>query len=333
MSTTTAVTPDKIMQISTGGWATAILGAAARHGVFNAIEDGANNAEAVSRKAGISVRGAQALLDGLTALGFVTLSNGRYANSPEASAFLVKGRPSYFGGFADVMTTSLGDWAKLPEAVKSGEPTASEQADMADIDFWHILVPAIAALSYPVAEAMAARLGIAKAGAVRWLDVGGGSGAYDAVWLQANRQARGVQLDWPVVNKIGREFVSKFGVGDRFDTIDGDFHAVDFGRAEYDYGIYGHIAHQESPAENVAIFKKFRQALKPGGTLVICDFVLNDDRTGHPFAMLFPSQMLLVTKGGNAWRQADYRAWLAEAGFPTVEFVQTPSPATVVTAR
>ena len=27
------------------------------------------------------------------------------------------------------------------------------------------------------------------------------------------------------------------------------------------------------------------------------------------------AQMLLATKGGNAWRQSDYRAWLAEAGF------------------
>jgi hypothetical protein len=77
----------------------------------------------------------------------------------------------------------------------------------------------------------------------------------------------------------------------------------------------------------VAIFKKFRKALKPGGILVINDFVLNDDRTGHPFAMIFPAQMLLVTKAGNAWRQSDYRAWLKEAGFTAVEIVPTPTPA------
>ncbi len=333
MSAGTGPTPDKIMQISTGGWATAILGAAVKHGVFNALESGSDNAEGVAKKTGISTRGAQAVLDGLAGLGFVTLSNGRYSNAPDAAAFLIKGKPAFFGGFAEVMTKSMSEWATLPDAVKSGQPTASEQAATPDIEFWHTLVPAIAAMSYPVAEAIAARLGIAKAGAVRWLDVGGGSGVWSAVWLQANPQARGVQLDWPVVNTIGREFVSRFGVGNRFDTIDGDFHTVDFGSAQYEYGIYGHIAHQEAPADNVAVFKKFRKALKPGGTLVICDFVLNDDRTGHPFAMMFAAQMLLVTKGGNAWRQADYRAWLAEAGFSSVDFVQTPSPATVVLAK
>jgi ubiquinone/menaquinone biosynthesis C-methylase UbiE len=333
MSGSRTPTPDNVMQIITGGWAAAILGSAAKHGVFNALEGSGDNADGVAKKSAISVRGAQAALDGLTGLGLVRLTNGRYQNSPEASTFLVKGKPSYFGGMAEVMTKSLTEWATLPAAVKSGNPTASEQADMADVDFWHGLVPAIAALSYPVAEMIAGRLAIGNAGGVRWLDVGGGSGVWSAVWLKANQQARGVQLDWPVVNTIGREFVAGFGVADRFDTIDGDFHTVDFGSAVYDFAIYGHIAHQESPADNVAIFRKFRQALKLGGTLVINDFVLNDDRTGHPFAMMFAAQMLLVTKAGNAWRQSDYRTWLKEAGFAAVEIVPTSTPATVVLAK
>jgi hypothetical protein len=175
----------------------------------------------------------------------------------------------------------------------------------------------------------AERLGIAKAGPVRWLDVGGGSGIWSAVWLEANKEATGVQLDWPVVNTIAKQFVTQFSVADRFETIDGDFHTVDFGSASYDFAMYGNIAHQETPANNVAILRKFRKALKPGGTLLINDFVLNDDRTGHPFAMMFASQMLLATTGGNSWCQSDYRAWLGEAGFESVDIVPTPSPATV----
>jgi ubiquinone/menaquinone biosynthesis C-methylase UbiE len=155
---------------------------------------------------------------------------------------------------------------------------------------------------------------------------------WSAVWLGVNQQAIGTQLDWPSVNKIAREFVGKFGVADRFRNIDGDFHTTDFGAAKYDFAIYAHIAHQESPAENVAIFRKFRQALKPGGTLIVNDFVLNDDRTGHPFAMMFSSQMLVVTKNGAAYRQADYRQWLSEAGFKKVDIMPTPTPATLIFA-
>src|SRR5678809_212295 len=137
MSSQSAPTPEKIMQLITGGWAAAILGAAAKNGIFNALEGDGGGAADVAAKCGISERGAQAALDGLTGLGLVTLSNGRYINTPEASAFLVKGKPAYFGGMAEVMTGSLNEWATLPEAVRTGNPTASETAEMADNEFWH----------------------------------------------------------------------------------------------------------------------------------------------------------------------------------------------------
>jgi ubiquinone/menaquinone biosynthesis C-methylase UbiE len=321
------------MQLISGGWAAAILGSSAKYGIFDALESGSTDAKQVAEKSGISQRGAQAMLDGLTGLGLVKLANGRYENTAESSAFLIKTKPGYFGAMAQVMTGSLVDWAKLPEAVKTGNPSASMTADVADNEFWQELVPAIASLSFPVAKMAAERLGIANAGNIRWLDVGGGSGVWSAVWLGMNPNARAVQLDWPTVNSIAKNFVAKFGGANRFETIDGDFHNVDFGSQAYDYAIFGHIAHQEAPPDNVTIFRKFRKALKPGGTLVINDFVLNDDRTGHPFALMFASQMLLVSKGGNAWRQADYRAWLTDAGFSSVEFVPTQTPATIVLAK
>ncbi len=328
----TGPTPEKVMQIITGGWATSILGAAARHGIFTALEGNPDTAENVAKNTGISSRGAQALLDGLTGLGLLTLSEKRYRNTPEASFYLVKDKPSYLGGMAEVFLEDFHTWQKLPEAAKTGLPTAAYNSEVADNPFWHVLVPAIAALSIPVAQMAAERLGIAKANAVSWLDVGGGSGVWSAVWLGLNKQAVGTQLDWPNVNKIARGFVANFGVSDRFQTIDGDFHTTDFGSAKYDFAIYGHIAHQEAPADNLAIFRKFRKALKVHGTLVINDFVLNNDRTGHPFAMMFASQMLVATKNGFTYRQSDYQEWLTEAGFKSIEVVTTPTPATLVFA-
>ena len=332
MNPPTGPTPDRVMQLITGGWASAIVGSCVKNGVFDALERGADTADSVAAATGMSLRGAQALLDGAAGLGLAVAAKGRYANAPDASTFLVRGKPSFFGGMAEVMCGSLVDWATLPEATKTGRPTAASSSDEPDNEFWHVLVPAIAALSFPVAQLAADRLRIAKAGAVRWLDVGGGSGVWSAVWLSANRKATGVQLDWPGVNRIAKGYVGGFGVADRFQTIDGDFHTTDFGSG-YDFAIFGHIAHQETPADNVAIFKKFRRAIKPGGMLVVNDFVLSDDRTGHPFAMMFASQMVLVSKGGFTWRQADYRAWLAEAGFSSVEIVPTPTPATLVLAE
>jgi hypothetical protein len=106
--------------------------------------------------------------------------------------------------------------------------------------------------------------------------------------------------------------VDERGVADRFSCIDGDLHTTDFGTAAYDIGIYSHIAHQEGSEDNVAILAlaRFRRALKPGGTLVLSDFIVEDDGSGPPFALLFASTMLLTIRQGTTWRRVDYQSWL-----------------------
>lgn len=328
-----APSPEAIMQLATGAWAAGILSTGVIHSVFTHLEAGANTNEAVAKAAELSARGAQALLDGLVGLGLIQLTDGTYQNSAEAAAFLVEGRPAYLGGYVKFNFADMARWSGLPEAVTTGVPLATDTADVADNPFWEQLVPAIAVLSVPSALTAAESLGVANAGPISILDVGGGSGIYSAIWLGMNSQARSTQIDWKSVNQIAIAAVSEHGVGDRFSTFDGDFHAVDFGTAEHDIGVYSHMAHQETPDDNVAIFRKFRTALKPGGTLVINDFVVNDDRSAPPFPLIFHSMMLLQTLHGATWRERDYRAWLNEAGFTEVTFQPTPSPATLVFAR
>lgn len=319
------MTPDRIMQITTGGWASAVLGASAEVGLFDHLEE-PRTAGDLAAVAKISPRGAQALLDGLLGLGFVVLDHGKYRNALDASAFLVTSKPGYLGGLSQVLLHEMGEWARLADVVRAGRPPENRAAQVEN-PFWEALVPAIANLSVPSAELAVGRLGLAK-GEPTWLDVGGGSGIYSKIWLSKNPKARGVQLDWPNVNGVAKRFVGS----DRFSTIDGDFHTTPLG-GPYDVIVYSHIAHQETPESNRELFRKFRVALKPAGTLLVNDFILEDDRHGHPFAGLFASNMLLFTQGGASWRKADYREWLDAAGFTSIEFVPTPGPATLVFAR
>jgi hypothetical protein len=329
--TTSTITPEKIMQLTGGSQATALLGTAVANEVFTRLEAGAMTADDLAKAAKISPRGAKALLDGIFALGLVTLAGGKYANTPEASMFLVEGKPSSLTGMARVAMHGMASWAKLPEAVASGTAVFSETIDAKDHAFWSILVTAIAPLAFPAAQAVAARLDVARRGPLSFLDVGGGSGIFSAVLLGANREARSTQVDWPTVNTIARGFVAKFGVGDRFHTVDGDIHTADWGTG-HDVAIYSNIAHQESPTQNIEAFRKFRAALNIGGTLVVSDFVVKDDRSGPPHGLLFNTQMLVASKEGASWREADYRAWLAEAGFKTVTFEPTQGPSTLIYA-
>ncbi|HEY1973298.1 MAG TPA: class I SAM-dependent methyltransferase [Pseudonocardia sp.] len=325
--------PERIMQLATGCWATALVGTAVNLEVFTHLAEGAATAEKLAGQAGIAERGAQTLLDGLVALELIELHEGSYRNTAEAATFLVEGQPACMTGFAKFMFADMGSWSGLTEAVRTGGPVKDATSDTADNPLWEELVPAIAPQAVPVAMIAADTLKLAQAGEVSILDVGGGSGIYSAIWLGINSAARSTQLDWKPVNAIARRLVAQHGVDDRFSCIDGDFHTTDFGRAAYDVAVYSHIAHQESPRENVAIFGRFRDALRPGGTLVISDFIVEDDRSGPPFPLLFSSEMLLNTKEGGTWRRPDFQAWLTEAGFTDISFRETPTPATLIFAR
>ncbi|MET8170672.1 class I SAM-dependent methyltransferase [Streptomyces sp. NPDC005329] len=330
--TDSAPSPDNVLRLINGYWATGVLGAAASHSLFTHLEDGAGTATELAARAEISERGAQTLLDGLVSVGLVELDRGRYRNTAEASAYLVDGRPASLSNFAKLKLSHMGSLTGLPDVVRAGGPVSEVVVEVANNPHWQEIVTAIAAQSVPAATIAADVLGLADAGEISILDVGGGSGIYSGIWLQTNPAARATQLDWAPINEIARRLVDERGVADRFTTIDGDFHATDFGTARYDIALYSHIAHQEGPESNVEVFTRLRQALKPGGTLVVNDYVVDDDRSGPAFPLIFASEMLLKSKQGSTWRQSDYRDWLVKAGFTDVSFHSAP-PATLVLAR
>lgn len=331
--TSTQPTSDRIMRLITGYWATGILGTAASYSLFTHLEDGATSAAHLAERAGISERGAQALLDGLVSIGLVEQAGGGYRNTAEASAFLVDGRAASLSGFAKLKMGHMGSLSVLPDVVRAGGPLTDAVVEVADNPHWEQLVQAIAGQSVPVAKIAAETLRLAEAGEVSILDIGGGSGICSGIWLELNPDARATQLDWAPINSIARRLLAERGVADRVSFVDGDFHTTGFGDSAHDVVMYSNIAHQEGPDENTEIFAKARSALKPGGTLVVSDYIVEDDRSGPPFALTFASEMLLKSRHGSTWRRADYHAWLTKAGFGEITFQATPSPTTLIFAR
>ncbi|MFL6121362.1 methyltransferase dimerization domain-containing protein [Actinophytocola sp.] len=325
-------TPDGVLRLINGYWATGIIGAAVTFSLFTHLENGVETVAKLAVAAEISERGAQALVDGLVGLGLVEVREGRYRNTPQASAYLVEGSPTYLGDLAKLKQRHMGGLTTLAEVVREGGPLTDPTTEVADNPHWAQVVPAIAAQSVPAARVAVDVLGLAGAGELSILDVGGGSGIYSAIWLAANPAARSTQLDWQPINEIARGLLAERGLSGRFTCIDGDFHTVDFGTAVYDVALYSHIAHQEAPADNIAVFVRLWRSLKPGGALLICDYVVDDDRGGPAFPLLFASEMLLKSRQGGTWRRSDYRDWLVRAGFSDISFHPAP-PATLVVAR
>ncbi|MCX4775227.1 methyltransferase (plasmid) [Streptomyces sp. NBC_01260] len=325
--------PSRILEIASGYWATGLLGVATQNSLFTLIHDGVDTAGRLAEKTGMAERGVQSLLDGLVGLGLLRTHDGTYHNTPESELYLVEGKPTDISGFAQLKLAEMDKLAGRLEVFRAGGPLTEPMVEVADNPHWENVVTAIAGLSVTAARTAADVLGLAERENLSILDVGGGSGIFSSVWLRLNATARATQLDWEPINAIARRLLAQHSLADRFTCLDGDFHAIPLEAAAYDVALYSHVAHQEGPEDNVAVFAKLREALKPGGALVVCDYIVEDDRSGPAFPLLFASEMLLKSNHGGTWRRADYAAWLAEAGFEKVSFHPTASPASLVIAH
>jgi len=157
------------------------------------------------------------------------------------------------------------------------------------------------------------------------LDVAGGAAAWSIPFVQAIAGARATVLDLPQVTPVAHEYAAKFGVGDRFEYMEGDLHQVEFDEGGYDLITLGHVIHSEGREDGVKLIERCFRALAARGMLLIGEFVPNDDRTGPPTAMLFGLNMLLHTPVGDVFTMKDYREWLKRAGFRTIKTIRTPS--------
>ncbi len=90
-----------------------------------------------------------------------------------------------------------------------------------------------------------------------------------------------------------------------------------------DLALLSAIIHQNSPEENVALYRKIREVLEPGGCLLIRDHIMEPDRTRPAAGALFAIDMLVNTEGGDTYTFEETKAALSEAGFQRVELLRT----------
>lgn len=323
---------EPILRAVTGYWATSVIGAAVKFSVFDHLEKGAMSIEDTSRTTGLSERTTRALLDALTGLGLLTVDQCEYRNTASASMFLVKGKESYVGEFVMLNLETMPKWQGFADAVQSNNSVMSLQG-VPEHPYWNRLVNAVSTLSAPAAQAAASYLGIKAAGPLRILDVGGGTGVFSEVFLRENAEIQATQIDWANVNQIARTILTKRGIGSRFETIDGDMFSVTLAEKAYDLIVYSHMAHAFTPDENLSMFRKFRRTLRTGGTLILNEYLVNDDGSGHPFVLLFSANIVFHSTNGSGWRENEYRTWLGETGFHEIHIQPTATPATLIYAR
>ena len=152
----------------------------------------------------------------------------------------------------------------------------------------------------------------------RVLDVAGGSAAWSLAWAVEDPEVTATVVDFPEVFDVARFFIDRFGAHDRFELRGGNVRTTDFGSKAYDLVILGHICHSEGAKESAKLIRKSARALKPGGMLLIGEFVPNDARTGPVLPLVFGINMLVNTEEGDVFTMKQYRAWMTAAGLARI---------------
>jgi len=108
------------------------------------------------------------------------------------------------------------------------------------------------------------------------------------------------------------------GLQERVDLEGGDYY-IDALPEGCDLALLSAIIHQNSPEQNLDLFRKIYQVLSSGGVLLVRDHIMDESRTYPPAGALFALNMLVNTQGGDTYTFSEVKKTLEEAGFMHVK--------------
>jgi len=328
------VTPERLMELSFAYAPPLIISAGVSNKVFGSLEDGPKTSQQVAEKTGASARALQILMNALVGLDLLKKNRqGKYSLTQESAAFLLDNRPGTHAGFFGTITPQLiSRWLRLSDIVREGRPAVAVNQETEGTEFFSQLVENIIPMSYPAAQKLAEHLKLSKAkDKIRVLDLAAGSGIWGIALAQKSPRVRVTAVDWAGMIPTTKRITQKFGVGDRFNYVEGDILEASFG-TDYDIAILGHILHSEGEKRSRELLKKTFRALKPGGVIAIAEWLVNNERTEPTHALMFAVQMLVNSEKGDTFSFDEIKSWLGEAGFEKVRKLDAPGPSPLILA-
>jgi 3-hydroxy-5-methyl-1-naphthoate 3-O-methyltransferase len=323
------LTPNPLMQLVSGFWASKTLAAAVELDLFSRLPKQGVTTEELTHLLNLHPRPAEMLLSACAALGLLTKKKGRYANSPLSEEYLVRGKPYYFGGVVTMLDRRLYlPWNRLTDALKTnraqtwGDNPGLFEAIASNREEQRIFTEAMHSWSVQSGKAVAAAFDFSRF--TQLLDVGGGSGAYCIEIARRYRRLRAGVFDLPAALEIAKEKIAEAGFSDRIQTHPGNFFQ-DRLPSGSDVILLSMILHDWTPAKNGVILQKCFESLPAGGALIVGELMMDDEKTGPPPAALMSLNMLIETEGQN-YTWAEYTQWMKQAGFQRIKRVPIVSP-------
>jgi SAM-dependent methyltransferase len=328
--------PEPILQVGLGFWASKALLSAVEMEVFTELAKQAEDLPTLQGRLGIHPRAGRDFFDTLVALGFLRRVDGKYANTPATELYLDKHKPTYIGGILEMANQRLYEhWSHLTVALRTGKQqneakdggTGSPfEALYADPTRLKTFLSAMTGISRSANQA------IAKKGPWRqyrtFADVGTAQGDLAVQIALANKHLNGLGFDLAEVGPIFEEYVEQNGLNSRLCFQPGNFFENPL--PQVDVITMGHILHDWNLEEKKTLLRKAFDALNPGGALIIYESIIDDDRSQNSFGLLMSLNMLIESPGGFDYTGQDCTGWMKEVGFRETRVQHLVGPESMV---
>ncbi|MGE3773834.1 MAG: methyltransferase [Gammaproteobacteria bacterium] len=287
--------------------------------VFTPLADGPCEVEALAGTLGVAPEKLRPLLHALVTAGLLTLTGTRFANTPEAMEFLVKGRPRYLGGTAEAYADLWSATLHTAASIRTGMPQARHDFARMTSDELRAFIRGIDAGAGATARRLHKDWPLSTRR--RLLDAGGGAGGLAIALCRLLPDLTATVAELPAVAAIARECVAEAALGERVTVVDADLIAAP-PPGRYDVASLRSVLQVLAPDEAAAVVRHVAAALVPGGELYVVGRMLDDGRLSPPEAVAVNVMFLNVYEHGQAWTESEYRAWLSAAGL--VDLVRQP---------
>ncbi|MER5382895.1 acetylserotonin O-methyltransferase [Streptomyces sp. NBC_00647] len=325
----------ELLHLIQGAVITQAISVAARLGIADVLADGPLSAEEIAQRVGSDPKATHRILRALSGHGvFAVRGDGRYEHSA-LSDKLREDAPDSMRGFALLMSHPLlhEEWGHLQATVESGEPNLPKLRGMGALDFFHatpeyaaVFFKAFGELSESETDPILAAYDFSGFSTV--VDVIAGRGNLLAGILKQAPDVKGVLYDSEIATVDSPALFEAAGVADRL-TIE---HGGYLGElpAGADAYLFKHIIHDFSEADAVTALRNAREAIAPGGKLLVIEYVLpenNEKHLGHTIDL-----WLMLMLGAQDRTLAQYTELFAKAGFQVTRAVPTSAPISIIEA-
>ncbi len=325
----------QVIQMATGHWVSKIIYAAAKLELADRLADSPKSADELAGPTGANAPALHRLMRTLAGLGILTqLDGGRFGLTALGES-LKKGRP---GSAHETVLTMAGPtfvtaFEEILHSVKTGDTGFAKAFGMPIFDYFaqhqdeaSLFSQSMVGIHGGEPPAVAAAYDFSQFETI--VDVGGATGNMLSAVLNAYEGPRGILYDLPHVVTDAPPSLEKSGISDRVTIETGSFFdTVPSGGDAY---ILSHIIHDWNEDQCLTILGNVRRAMKPGGKLLIVEFVLPEDDSPH-FGKI-ADIIMLVVPGGQERTPTEYDGLLAKAGFKMTRVVSTETPVSIVEA-